>query len=224
MGMIGYAEFLLEHRFMILMPDARAHGSSGGAIATYGLLERNDIRNWFEWLNNTVHPACIDGFGESMGAAQILQAVAVEPRFCAIAAESSFSTLREIGYDRVGQFFHTGPWLGETLFRPAISVAFWWGREKYHLDLRQASPEAVAANSTVPVLLIHGTADDNVPYRHAKLIGAHAPKATLWTVFGAGRCSAINVAPDFRHRLILWFSQNASGRPIPPKTDEAFAR
>lgn len=224
MGMIGYADFLLEHRFTILMPAARAHGSSGGMIATYGLLERNDIRDWFEWLDRVVRPVCIDGFGESMGAAQVLQAVAVESRFCAVAAESSFSTLRDIGYDRIGQFFHTGPWLGETLLRPAISVAFLWGREKYHLDLQEASPEAVVPMSTVPVLLIHGTADDNIPYRHAKLILAHAPQVTLWTVPGAGHCGAINVAPDFRHRLIVWFSQNASGRSIPRKTDEAFAR
>lgn len=223
-GMIAYAEFLLQHRFTILMPDARAHGSSGGPIATYGLLERSDIRNWFDWLDRTVHPACIDGFGESMEAAQILQAVAVEPRFCAIAAESSFSTLRAVGYDRVGQFFRTGSWLGRTLFRPAISVAFWWGREKYHLDLRQASPEAAIATSTVPVLLIHGTADDNIPYRHAKLIFAHAPQVKLWTVPGAGHCGAINIAPDFRDRLILWFSQNTYGRPIPRKTGEASAR
>jgi predicted alpha/beta-fold hydrolase len=106
MGMIGYAEFLLRHLFTILMPDARAHGASGGAIATYGLLERDDVRAWFQWLTRAVHPSCIDGFGESMGAAQMLQAVAVEQRFCAVAAESSFSTFREIGYDRIGQFFH----------------------------------------------------------------------------------------------------------------------
>jgi len=214
MGMIGYARFLLGHHFTILMPDARAHGSSGGAVATYGLLERNDIRDWFDWLHCTVHPSCIDGFGESMGAAQILQAVSVEPRFCAIVAESSFSTLREVGYDRVGQFFHTGPRLGRTLFRPAIIAAFWWGREKYGLDLQQVSPAAAVAASAVPVLLIHGTADDNIPYRHARLIVAQAPQVLLWRVPGAGHCGAINVAPDFRHRLVLWFSQTASAGSV----------
>jgi pimeloyl-ACP methyl ester carboxylesterase len=122
-GMLGYAELLLAHHFTVLLPDARAHGASEGALATYGLLERNDIRQWFDWLAQNQHPACIDGFGESMGAAQLLQSLAVEPRFCAVAAESSFSSFPEIGYDRVGQFFQTGPWLGRTLLRPALEFA-----------------------------------------------------------------------------------------------------
>ena len=38
--MVGYAELLLAHGFTVLLPDARAHGASGGSLATYGLLER----------------------------------------------------------------------------------------------------------------------------------------------------------------------------------------
>lgn len=39
LGMIGYAELLLSHGFSVVMPDARAHGTSGSQLATYGLLE-----------------------------------------------------------------------------------------------------------------------------------------------------------------------------------------
>jgi uncharacterized protein len=118
LGMIGYAELLLSHGFSILMPDARAHGASGGQLATYGLLESDDIQRWFDWLQQNQNPGCIFGFAESMGAAQLLQSLKTEPRFCAVAAESPFSTFREIAYDRVGQFFYTGPWLGRTFLRP----------------------------------------------------------------------------------------------------------
>jgi hypothetical protein len=34
LGMSGYAQLFLAHGFTVLMPDARAHGESGGAIAT----------------------------------------------------------------------------------------------------------------------------------------------------------------------------------------------
>src|SRR5882724_3046933 len=34
LGTIGYAEMLLSHGFSVLMPDARAHGASGGQVAT----------------------------------------------------------------------------------------------------------------------------------------------------------------------------------------------
>ena len=175
MGMIGYAELLLSHDFSVLMPDARAHGDSAGEIATYGLLEADDVRRWFEWLRKNQHPRCIFALGESMGAAQWLEALRSEPGFCAIAAESSFSDFREIAYDRVGQFFHTGPWLGRSVFRPVVEAAFLYARWKYKLDLPQVSPKRVVAGSPVPVLLIHGRKDRNIPVRHAQRIAEQNP-------------------------------------------------
>jgi alpha-beta hydrolase superfamily lysophospholipase len=43
-GVIGQSEFLLRAGYGVVMMDARAHGASGGPIATYGWLERNDTR------------------------------------------------------------------------------------------------------------------------------------------------------------------------------------
>jgi predicted alpha/beta-fold hydrolase len=140
LGMIGYAELLLSHGFSVLMPDARAHGASGGKLATYGLLESEDIHRWFDWLQQNQHPGCIFGFAESMGAAQLLQSLQTEPHFCAVAAESPFSSFREIAYDRVGQFFDTGPWLGRTILRPVVEFAFGYARWKYKMNFDQVSP------------------------------------------------------------------------------------
>jgi pimeloyl-ACP methyl ester carboxylesterase len=111
-GMTGYARLLLAHGFTLLMPDARAHGASGGAFTTYGLIERDDIRQWVDSLEARDHPRCIFGLGESMGAAQLLQSLGSGVHFCAVAAESSFANFREIAYDRMGQPFGIGPWFG----------------------------------------------------------------------------------------------------------------
>jgi fermentation-respiration switch protein FrsA (DUF1100 family) len=100
MGMIGYAELLLANGYGVLMPDSRAHGQSGGALATYGLLEKDDIQRWIRWVQEHQHPGCVFGFGESMGAALVLQAIVSKPGFCAVAAESPFASFREISYDR----------------------------------------------------------------------------------------------------------------------------
>src|SRR5438270_918890 len=40
-GDIGHAEFLLRHGYSLVMMDARAHGESGGDMATYGWKERD---------------------------------------------------------------------------------------------------------------------------------------------------------------------------------------
>jgi len=207
-GMTGYAQLLLAHGFNVLLPDSRAHGASGGDLATYGLLERNDIHQWFNFLSAEDHPHCIFGFAESMGAAELLQSLAAEPRFCAVAVESPFSTFREIAYDRMGQPFHLGPWFGRTLFRPVIEFAFLYVRWKYRLDMQQISPEDSVAATRVPVFLIHGQMDSNIPIRHSRQIHAMNPNTTLWEVPNADHCGAISAAPqEFEQRLLKWFSR-----------------
>jgi alpha-beta hydrolase superfamily lysophospholipase len=207
LGMQGYAELLLNHGYSVLMPDARAHGLSGGIYPTYGLLERDDIRRWFDWIQHQHHSECIFGFGESMGAAQLLQALDSEPNFCAVAAESSFSSFREIAYDRMGQQFHTGPWLGRTILRPVIEIALAYTRWKYHLDLASVSPENAVADTQVPVLLIHGQVDGNIPVRHSRRIKFANPRVMLWEVPGADHCGAMSVAPaELEQRVIGWFA------------------
>jgi len=210
-GMAGYAELLLSRGFSVLMPDARAHGTSGGNLATFGLLESEDIHRWLDWLEQNDRPECIFGLGESMGAALLLQSLRSETRFCAVAAESPFASFREIGYDRVGQFFHTGPWLGRTLLRPTIEFAFVYARWKYKLDFEQVSPENVVAATKIPVFLIHGQIDSNIPVRHSRLIAARNPAVSLWEVPNADHCGAIGANPDeFNEKLIRWFDSHAS--------------
>ena len=202
-GMTGYAAFFLSHGFTVLLPDARAHGVSGGSLATYGLLERNDIHQWVDFLAAQAHPRCIFALGESMGAAQILQALSTHANFCAVAAESSFSNFREIAYDRMGQPFHLGPWVGRTFFRPVVEIALLRARIKYHLDMADISPEDAAAASHVPILLIHGVIDSNIPVRHSIRIHALAPATELWEVANADHCGAVSAAPEEFHRRLL---------------------
>ncbi|HEV2469452.1 MAG TPA: alpha/beta fold hydrolase [Candidatus Sulfotelmatobacter sp.] len=210
-GMEGYAELLLSHGFTILMPDARGHGESGGVIVTYGLLERNDIHQWVSDLSARIHPRCVYGLAESMGAAELLQSLAVATPFCAVVAESSFATFREIAYDRMGQPFHLGPWIGRTIFRPIVESAFLRARCKYGLDMTRLSPEDAVAHSRVPVLLIHGAIDSNIPVRHSRLIRQHDPQAVFWEVPGADHCGAIAVAPrEFESRVLGFFHDGAA--------------
>lgn len=207
LGMVGYADMLFAHGYTVLLPDARAHGASGGQVATYGLLERNDIHQWLEFVDGTVHPHCIFGLGESMGAAQLLQSLETNPKLCAIVAESPFASFREIAYDRMGQPFHTGPWLGRTLLRPLIEFAFLRAKWKYGLDMQHISPDKSIPHSHIPVLLIHGEVDSNIPVRHSRIIHSHDPQTILWEVPNADHCGAMGVArAEFNRRVLEWFS------------------
>lgn len=211
--MVNYADIFLVHGYSVLMPDARAHGNSGGDIATYGLLERDDIHRWVDWLAANQRSACVYGFGESMGAAQLLQSLAIQSPFCAVIAECPFSTFRETSYDRMGQRFHSGPWLGRTVLRPIVMSAFLYARLRYKLDMNRVSPEDAVALTSVPVLLIHGRDDVNIPIRHSRRIAARNANLIVWEVPGTGHSNAIDTSPsELETRALAWF--NSHRRPL----------
>ena len=91
-GMLGNADLLLRHGYAVLLPDARGHGASGGDLATYGVKEADDIRRWFDWIEQAEAPRCIDGLGESMGAALLL---AISPDYSRILRRGGGVFLRQ---------------------------------------------------------------------------------------------------------------------------------
>ena len=88
-GMLGAAEFLLRHHFSLVMMDTRAHGKSGGEMATYGWKERFDTVAITQALFSTESVRHLYARGASMGGAIALQSAAVEPRIEAVVAEAT---------------------------------------------------------------------------------------------------------------------------------------
>jgi uncharacterized protein len=223
-GMLGNADLLLRHGYAVLLPDARAHGTSGGDLATYGVREADDIRRWFDWIEQAQAPRCIDGLGESMGAALLLQSLPTTPGFCAVAAESSFASFREASYDRLREKIHEGSCAGRTLLRPAVEAGLLYARWKYGVDFERASPEDAVVASRVPVLLIHGRKDTNLPPRNSEMIlarnRARTPAVVLWEPAEADHCGAAGAEPEeFERRLIGWFESHdapAGNRDLRP--------
>jgi dipeptidyl aminopeptidase/acylaminoacyl peptidase len=165
-------------------------------------------------MEQTSHPQCVFGFGESMGAAQLLQSLPNESRFCAVVVESSFATFREVAYARFGREFHAGPWLGRTVFRPTVDVGFLTVRLMHGLDIEQASPARAVVSSKTPVLLIHGLKDRNIPPYHSDWIQSMNPAyIEVWKVPGATHTMAHQTAPaEFEQRVLEWFERYALPR------------
>jgi uncharacterized protein len=207
-GMMQYAPMLLRSGYAVLLPDARAHGISGGDRATYGLLEVDDVRQWLRWAHahsNGAH-GCSYLLGESMGAAVALEAAA-PPEVCAVVAEAPFTSFREIGYERIAQGLGTSAAFSHVAAWPIVNTAFAYARLRYGLNFDEASPEHRLAASRVPALIIAGLSDRNIPPRHAQqIMKTTSGNCQLWLVPGADHTTAASVAPEeFEHRVLSWF-------------------
>ncbi|HXX17816.1 MAG TPA: alpha/beta hydrolase [Candidatus Acidoferrum sp.] len=209
-GVLGHAEFLLRHGYSIVMMDSRAHGQSGGDIATYGWKERNDTVTIVNALYASESVRHLDALGVSMGAAIALQSAAVEPRIEAVVAEDPFASLRDVSYDYAG--LHVSPLLGMTLFRPAPIMALAALGKSGGFNPDDVSPEKAVAERAFPVLLICGTLDRTIPCRHAERIyrSATGPKE-LWVVEGAEHASALGRAPQQYEDRVIRFFGTANG-------------
>jgi alpha-beta hydrolase superfamily lysophospholipase len=206
-GNLGHAEFLVRHGYSMVMMDSRAHGESGGPMATYGWKERYDTVAISNALYGSVNVRHLYALGVSMGAAIALQSAAVEPRIAAVTAEDPFANLREVSYDYAG--LYVSPVLGKTLFRPATTFALDAMKRVGGFDPDQVSPEKAAAQRPFPVLLICGTRDHRIPCRHAQAIyeAATGPKE-MWIVQSAGHASALGQAPaEYENRVVSFFEK-----------------
>lgn len=213
-GVAGFAPPFLDHGYGVLLPDSRAHGESGGTLATYGLRESDDIHRWVDWLYVRQQSKCVYGFGESMGAALVLDSLTVEDRFCAVVAESPFSSFRSVGYERAAFYLRAPSWVGRTLLRLPVEVGMTYAKLRYGLDFDHDSPADAVGHSTTPILLIHGTDDVNILPHHSELIAARSPShVSLWEVPGATHCGASSVEPQmFWQKVLAWFD-NHSEKP-----------
>ena len=210
-GVAGFASTLLDHGYGVLLPDSRAHGESGGTMATYGLREADDIHAWVDWLYLRRQSKCVYGFGESMGAALVLDSLTTEDRFCAVVAESPFSSFRTVGYERAAFYLRAPAWIGRTLLRLPVEAGLSYAKLRYGLDFDRDSPIEAVGHSTTPILLIHGRDDINILPRHSELIASQYPShVQLWEVAGAAHCGASSVEPEMYWTKVLgWFDTHS---------------
>lgn len=145
-------------RLRILLVDQRAHGDSEGKYITFGALERYDCVDWANYMAKRFgdQPIVLDGM--SMGAATVLLAAgeALPKNVVGILADCAYSSpegiLRTVGARMK---------MPVGLILPAVRFLC---RTVGHFDPLPVSVPKALAKSTLPILMIHGTADAFVPH------------------------------------------------------------
>lgn len=202
-GMAGIVQILQRNGYGVLAPDSRGHGISGGTQFTFGLKEVDDVNRWIDWVQKSNPQRRIYGLGESMGAGILLQAAGPGTKLRAVVAESPFASFRMVANYRVGQQI--------GFISPVfVEAAFFYAQLKFNLNFNDASPLKQVVNAGVPILLIHGTADTNIPIEHTRRLAAANPtRIQVWEVPGGDHVNASSRAPaEFERRVLGWFQAN----------------
>ena len=178
----GGFQLCLRRGFSVLMADQRGHGDSEGDTITFGIRERYDCLDWANAAVEKFGPETkILLLGVSMGAATVLMAsdLPLPPQVKGIIADCGYDSPEDILRETMRRWHYPQfpTWqltrLGAKLFG--------------HLDVRECSALESMKHARVPVLLIHGEADNVVPCQMASALRrACASHAELLTVPGAG--------------------------------------
>jgi alpha-beta hydrolase superfamily lysophospholipase len=197
---VGIAEHFVPMGFDVVAYDSRAHGESGGDACTYGFYEKQDLARVLDHLPR----APIVVMGTSLGGAVALQAAAEDRRIAAVVSISAFSDLRTAAVERA-PFFAS---------RSNLDDAFHLAEAEGRFRVDDASPVAAAPRIAVPVLVVHGDADQETPYAHALHIFAalHDPKRLL-TIPGGGHRGGLTA--DSWRQVDGWLTQVLIDPPRP---------
>lgn len=207
-GMFKYLEPFLDSSWNVVLYDHRAHGESEGRFATYGAYERRDLAAVITMVRRRWHATATLLYGESMGAATVLQYLADDPQVTAAIADCPYTSMRG---ELVHQLFKMG--LPARLHGVVLWIVRGYIRRKAKFDFYRVEPAADALASTCPLLLTHGAEDNYVPTRMSeKLYHARSPKAPtrLHLTPGAGHAESINTDRQTYLRVVREFIDEAA--------------
>jgi pimeloyl-ACP methyl ester carboxylesterase len=198
------AAHLARRGHVVLLFDLRGAGQSGGTRFTLGAREGRDVSGAIDFLTaRGLAPHGVDLLGYSMGAATALLLAPADARVQAVAADSGYAGLRDVLEAQLPRFSGLPP-----LFT-AGTVAL--ARPMLGLDagaLRPVDGAVALAARRVPLLVIHGEADDMVPVSHGRrLAAAFGPGAQTLFVPGAAHVASYAAQPaTYLARLATFFA------------------
>ena len=159
-----------------------ACGDSDGDYVGMGWLDREDILRWIDFILADDPQAEIVVHGISMGAATTMMTAGEDT------PENVKVFIEDCGYTSVWDEFSNElkTSFGLPAF-PLMYTASWLCDLKYGWNFREASALAQVAKCELPMLFIHGDADDYVPtWMVYPLYEAKPGEKELWLVPGAG--------------------------------------
>ncbi len=197
-GNIMQATYFLAENFNLLYFDFRYFGESQGKYTSVGYHEKKDLEAAVSFMKEKNFNK-IGALGFSLGAATIL--MTNSPDIKAIVADSSYADIDKM---MKRSYF---------IFPSFTKMPFVWLTKIYtFLFLRirtsQISPLKEIPKINVPVLLIHGEQDSQIPVENSKILYELSNKNStqLWLIPGDHGTSIQH--PEYQEKIIQFFEKN----------------
>jgi len=159
---ITLADNLAQKGYSSVALDLRAHGQSGGKYCTYGVEEKKDISTLIDTLEaQGLLKGKIGLWGQSLGGAIGLQAVATDSRISYAIIESTFADFETIAHDYFKQYFNFG-------IRPLTNYLVYRAGEIAGFDPQDANPFRYCQRIKQPILLVHGNKDNKIDISYGR--------------------------------------------------------
>ena len=189
----GIAAHLYREGFNVLLPYHRAHGPSEGSYFTMGVREKLDAADWVKKLAALKPEGKIVLFGWSMGANTVMGAVgeALPENVVCAAADCGYESLKDQLLFSCRQVMPRLP-----AKRAFLALLDLYCRGVRGFSIAEERRGALAC-TRVPMLFIHGTDDDIVPFENlARCCGPCASEKRSAVYDGAVHAGSCGSDPE----------------------------
>lgn len=193
------APMLEECGYNILLVDERAHWRSGGRTITYGIKESRDVLSWIRYANSRFGgDTPIYLFGISLGGGTVLMAADLDlpQNVRAISADCPFNSPKEIICYVCDRYVG----LPTKLMWPFVWLS---ALVIGHFRINSTSAVKAVAQAKLPILIIHGEADDFVPMEMSQKIRDANPAVVERHTFPDAEHGLSYMSDPARYRKIV---------------------
>lgn len=196
-AMVPYAKNLLDLGYAVLIYDHRNHGVNEKSFTSMGFYETKDLFTVIDFCkkryNNSLFLLL---YGESMGAATVLNALSKDNNVKGVIADCPYSDLTTLIRYQIRHFYH----LPACLVVPFINLLL---KKKAGFTMKEVSPIQSISKHNVPILFIHGKKDTYVPYQMSiDMEKSIEGQGRLYLVDGAAHAQSIRTQPEeYKHKV-----------------------
>jgi uncharacterized protein len=183
---LGFIDWLPRQGYQLLMYDYRGFGKSAGTPSREGLIRDVEAAFAYAVTRKDVAGKKIYSLGHSLGGAKSIAALTRTkvPGLRAVMTDGTFASYEEMAEIMAGNF-------GKNLVSDELS------------------PRSLVAKLPAPLLIVHGTADEVVPFAQGKsLFAAARERKTFFEVKGGTHGDSLSRNNgEYRKKMLAWMEQ-----------------